>query len=824
MASKHPTGLNTHLLAGLMLAASVTAMAGAPPFRALLPPAFFLCAQENGAVAPVPGQAQLDFANGLFHRGFHEEAIDEYEVYLKAHPDSAQAPAALYRLGEAAIAVAKYEKALDALDRLIALKPDAELRWKAELSRGEVLYYLDQYGEAAETLEPLTDGKIPEANRARAMYYLGRAQQGRGDMDSALAVLRTLAESMPDTAIAPYARYQLALVHVGREELERAALEFSAVANSKADAELRMESRYRAAECYDRLGWFSAAAGAYEQLRADFPDSPYADRSDYGYAWALYHDGQFAEALSAVEKVLEKGDTDPAWAAGLRYLRANCLQQQNKHEDALAIYRELIEEKPDSEFAERSAYKAAWVRYLQGDLEAARKGVTAWLQKYGGSGLTGEAGFLLGTILAAEGNYEDAQQEFRLVAERYPDSEFGQEALYKSGECLAQLGLTEQAAETFEVFVRRYPDSPLTEQAILRAGDAQFNESDFAEAVKRYEEILRNPVTPQVEAETHYRLAITYHNMKKYEESASYFRKLIEKAPASGYAPEARFRIAEYLLRVKNDALQALEAYQAVLDADPPPETAGKAVRGLALARYERKDFDQAAALFLRLMSDYPAVPLNEESYIWTGQYYFEKDAWEKAAKAYQSLLARLPDYPYPERVRFRIAECRENAGKPEEALALYRAVTEAVPGSAKAVDAHYHMARILETQEKLEEAMGCYEAAAGANTGETAARARFRLGELYEAEKAWDKAARSYMRVAILFLHEDLSPRSLWRAGICYEKAGSPDRARKAREEIISDYPESDYAAKVRESLKALADAEPETGPDATEKTDAQP
>ena len=39
-------------------------------------------------------QDQFDFANGLFHRGFFTEAIDEYERYLDQSPDSAEASTA----------------------------------------------------------------------------------------------------------------------------------------------------------------------------------------------------------------------------------------------------------------------------------------------------------------------------------------------------------------------------------------------------------------------------------------------------------------------------------------------------------------------------------------------------------------------------------------------------------------------------------------------------------------------------------------------------------------------------------------------------------
>ena len=53
-----------------------------------------------GAWAQADEQAQFDFANGLFARGFNAEAAAEYRGYLQQFPDGAHRPEALYRLGE----------------------------------------------------------------------------------------------------------------------------------------------------------------------------------------------------------------------------------------------------------------------------------------------------------------------------------------------------------------------------------------------------------------------------------------------------------------------------------------------------------------------------------------------------------------------------------------------------------------------------------------------------------------------------------------------------------------------------------------------------
>ncbi len=799
------------LVCGMLSAFGQTPDPAAPPLEPATPNA---AAPESTAAAPSPGQDQLDFANGLFGRGFFSEAVEEYETYLAKHPSGAEAGTAWFRLGQAAYATEKYDKALPAFEKAASIAEDPTAKLQAQLGRGESLYFLKRPAEAAEALKAISgDGQAADA-RCRALYYLGRSQQDLGNVDAAGQAYAKLGEVCPDHALAPYAQYQLANVSLDKKLFEDAAVAFSKVASdAKAEQTLRMESRFRTAEIYDKIGWASAAVGAYEQLKKDFPDSDYAKRADYGYSWALYNAGKYPEAATAAQKFIA-ANADASLLPGMKYLLGNCLQQQTKYDEALAVYQEIAEKYPDAPFAAQARYKKAWSLYLKGDLAGAKAEALSFLQKFQDSPEAGEAGFLLGSILVAEGNYEDAREEFRLVAEKYPDSTFGPEALFKSAECLAQLGTRDEAAKVYEAFAKRYPDNPLTEQAILRAGDAQFSAQDFTKAVSKYETILSKQLEPVVEEDTLYRLAVTCHNMKDRAKSAETFQKLVTKFPLGKFAAEAHFRIAEYQLREQKDAIKAVEEYQAALDAKPDTELAGRALLGLALARYERKDYDQAADLFLKIVTEFPKSSLPEEVYTWCGQWFFDAKQWDKAAKLFEAMLSGLPGYPYPDKVRFKIAECSESAGRADEALQKYQAVIDASPAGAKSIEARYRMAALHEAKNEPDKAIELYEAASESNTGDTAAQARFRLGELYEKRGEFERAARNYMRVAILFLHETLSPESLWRAGQCFEKVNGANQAKGAYEELVKDYPNAEPAAKAREALVRLGVPSPAAAP----------
>lgn len=751
-------------------------------------------------------QSKLDFANGLFVRGFFTEATEEYENYLQALGGQPVPPEVWYRLGEAAYAAGNHERALAAFESLQALPGDSPFKERAHLSQGEVYYFMKNYGKAIEILGPLSmDGE--DEPRGRALYFLGKALFDSGKMAEAVDQFKQLVEGLPAHAMAPYAEFQLAYAYAAQKDFENAAIHYSAVAGSKADESLRMESRYRAAQTYDQIGWYSAALGAYELLEKDFPKSPFREQAEVGHIWALYHEGKFPEALALI-KTHGADFPESERRVELDYIRANCLIQADDKDGALAALIQIRESFPESEFAGRALYKMAWIQFKKGDTAKAQELVTQFLQDYKTSDLTGEGAFLLGTILVAQGSLEAAHQEFRLVAEQYPQSEFGAEALFKSGECLEQLGMSDESAQVFEQFAGQFPEHALVGQALLRAGDARFAAGAFDVAQGLYNRILEGKPQPLVEEQALYRLAITKHNLKDYDGGIATLATLLEKFPQTAYREEALFRVAEHALKVSGDAVKAVELYQALIDAAPEGPYAGKALLGMALARYEHKDYDEAADLFLKIMEKGDVQGLNEETFNWTGQWFFDKKNWKAAAGAFEALLEAVPAYPYADQVRLKIAECSEQAGDLDQALVQYGAVAEASPTTAISTEARWHMARLYEAQGALDKAFEWYEAAANSNSGDIAARARFQLGALHEKQEEWDKAARSFMGVAILFLHEEMSPEALWRAGQCYEKAGQKEQARKAYTELLKDFPESAFAQKAGEAIKALGNA----------------
>lgn len=80
-------------------------------------------------------------------------------------------------------------------------------------------------------------------------------------------------------------------------------------------------------------------------------------------------------------------------------------------------------------------------------------------------------------------------------------------------------------------------------------------------------------------------------------------------------------------------------------------------------------------------------------------------------------------------------------------------------------------------------------------------ARAYFGLAETAEAAGQFDKAARHFMSVAVLYDDPHWTPQSLYRASQLFGKLGKKAEQESTRRELLQRYPDSSFARQLQEA-----------------------
>ena len=90
----------------------------------------------------------------------------------------------------------------------------------------------------------------------------------------------------------------------------------------------------------------------------------------------------------------------------------------------------------------------------------------------------------------------------------------------------------------------------------------------------------------------------------------------------------------------------------------------------------------------------------------------------------------------------------------------------------------------------------------------ETAAKARFMIGECYFTKQDHQAAAKHFLKAAYGYGHEEWSAMAFFEAGRCFEVLKDVNQARNSYQAMIKTYPSHDQAALARRRLAELGES----------------
>ncbi|GEL69938.1 MULTISPECIES: tetratricopeptide repeat protein [Myxococcus] len=197
---------------------------------------------------------------------------------------------------------------------------------------------------------------------------------------------------------------------------------------------------------------------------------------------ALRHDSS-PEALVLRARAL-KGAADVYWL------------EQRKVKEAVGVYRELIQQCPESpEALEARIILADLLRVHYRDLRGAIDQLTAALKLNPPQGA--ELHYLVTKLYFELGDYQQCELETRRVMERFPTSAYVDDALYLQAQAIAMMeGRRQEASRTFADLRTRFPDSELAPHALFEMGKLRADAGENEKAIETWVDALKTHPDP----------------------------------------------------------------------------------------------------------------------------------------------------------------------------------------------------------------------------------------------------------------------------------------------------------------------------------------
>lgn len=581
------------LVVGLGCAAAAPAAraAGQPPPAEVPPPL------ERPELLPLPEPA-LDAAEEAVRRQLETQREALAELEGRGAPEPPELAEAFGRMGQLYLLYGFEEAALPAFENARRLAPE-DFRWS--YYRGVLAERSGDFETAADAFEralELAPGDLPTLLRlgrialedhrpddaeacyrealergagAAAVYGLGRVALERGEHERAVERFREVLESHPDAASV---HYQLGLAYRGLGELERAREHLAhhggdrfgfpdplvdglALLSTGAGAHMDRGNRAMA------LGDPEGAVPHYRRAVEEAP--PENLQPSRALASALARAGRAEEALELYRDLLERDPDDPV----SRFNLANLYVDRGELETAERHFRRAVEIAPD--YADAHFNLALVLEQLgrvEEAAEQARRAVTADPE-----GL--EPKRLLADLLLRSGRLEDAREAVELApgmaeahrtlasalgrAGRFEEAagRYGRAAELEPGDeashfgratALLLAGREAEAREALEASVLRFSESLPLRHALARllAAGEDPEVRDGHRALELAAEVFRS--YPSVEhGQT---LAMAHAELGRFEEAVAWQRRILQRAESVGrdeILPELREQLESYL-------------------------------------------------------------------------------------------------------------------------------------------------------------------------------------------------------------------------------------------------------------------------------------
>lgn len=732
-------------------------------------------------------QDRLDFAEGLYARDMYKLALAEYDNLVRDYPQHPKARNAYFRAAESLFFDGQYEAAEPRLRAYLKQFPGAPAAEAAQgrAHIGESLYHLGRTDEALAELEPLfssPSGRI----RQTARYFSGKAYFEKGSRDAAEIHFKAVIETRDEKLFVPFARYYMGEIMLERGDPESAQAYFKQAAESGRE-ELRWTARFGLGKALFALGRYAEAGRLFQDVYRSSPDPQLAENAFLNFLHSLYGQGAYDALL---ERSADEGERieSPDKRQAVNFLEAMALAKKGEAARANDVYDAILRD-PDSSTADRDTAHLRKIELLieRGELDAALERLAGLAS----SQAKNPDRFILlkAETLGKLRRTGEAAAELDAFIRNFPKSPQLPEAMLKRGYFYIEMDKGLEARRALWEYFKRYPKSPFGPKALydivlldIKLGLKKESVRDSLLFIRRFP---KNPLTEKVV----FRLGSLYTETGKNGRADAVFAQFLKDYPQSEKRHEVPFHIGANRQR-SGDYKAAVESYAEVQPEKVSKEIYYATLKNRAYARVVLERFDEAAADYSRIVSDFPENDLTPKLYFWLVDYYLKKPDPARARTVLERFRSRPQAAEHAAEIVYFDAESLRLEGRAAEALAAFEAC--AAGGGAFEADCLFGKGKAHRSAGNTGLAEQSFKAAldGAGDDHELAVRARNELAELLILKENYAEAAKAYLAIGILYDDPAWVPDALNKAARAFEKAGRPEEAKQVTAELERRFP----------------------------------
>ena len=352
--------------------------------------------------------------------------------------------------------------------------------------------------------------------------------------------------------------------------------------------------------------------------------------------------------------------------------------------------------------------------------------------------------------LAATGRHLEAAHAYEEVQRRFSAGEFAVQVLLAAGANYTQAGQLEQADRAYRRAIAEYPDQPQAHAARFRLALLLFAGGHPEQAQQQLAAIAATEPPP---AEAPAALLMSGRSdffLGNQEGAERKFGHLQERFSASSQADSSYLEQADYLY-ARRQFLQAGDAYSTALEAIDAPRLQKRARLGLADARRQSRQTEQALNHYRQLLEELaPDHPDYLRATLGLAVAYGQAGRFATAVGLFHELLQAAPDSPEAIGCLRELGELYQRRSDYARAISWYRRYLQEADQATDRADVQFALAGIYVSTSDYEAAISIYQPLAQSG-GPLAAEAQYALAQAFET----GGMLRAALREHVVFLEQ---------------------------------------------------------------------
>lgn len=582
---------------------------------------------------PNVNNVQMNAGIIFFNRGQFSRA----ERYLLAAANSSNLELknkANVLLGQISIEKKDFKSAFNYFSESLESDLEDADKNRAYLGLGITLYYLNEFNDCIATLSSLnsefpyfeTDKVnlfIAEAyfavgNFASASQYFSRISKesdtiykqaiyGRayshfnsGDYINAVFYFNEFIQKYPKDESIIDAKFRLADSYYGNKNFEKASQIYSEI--FFLDKSLLNDdfALFQYGQALFKSGKSTEAISTFRQLQQKFPNSKYADDSQYLIGWIKFQQNDFNGAIDEYKRIPERYSNSATVPIAF-YSIGDSYYNMGLYENAITFYAKVINEHPNTTYI-FDAVKGIQDCYIAKDQpENAIEFIDQFLYSNPNSRYGDQIQFRKAEIYYSNANYAMALINYGEVINQFPRSSLVQDSYYWMGKCSQNLNQNDQAIQNFYNAMNINLGSEIGIASVIELGTIYNEFGEYDKAIDLYERVENKvPRSPRV-AEILFFKASTQILKEDFAGAFSTFNQLIQYYDDTIFAAKAKIEMG--IMELARGSFENAEYLFKDLGESRKDDIGAKAQYYYGETLFDQDKIDEAISAFVRVRS-----------------------------------------------------------------------------------------------------------------------------------------------------------------------------------------------------------------------------